>query len=76
MAGFSYQGSSMLSMLSGIIRMLELAGALRYSWVGDLQLHRLVHSPEPVTLWPGLSGPVPQQGQTVILYRATSPNTL
>ena len=30
----------MLNILSGIIRMLESVGALRYSWVQDLQQHR------------------------------------
>ena len=59
-SGFSYQGSSMLNILSGIIRMLESVGALRYSWVQDLQQHRptSILNLNPLA---GFLGPVRQQ---------------
>ena len=38
--GILLSAQTMLNTLSGIMRMSESAGVLRYSWVQDLQQHR------------------------------------
>ena len=53
--GILLSAQTMLNTLSGIMRMSESAGVLRYSWAQGLQQHRPT-STWTLTLWPCLSG--------------------